>query len=202
MEKEIVIRDYKAQDEQGWLRCRVLSFLDCSYYNDVLTKREVYENDAICLVAIDRNSIIGLIDVELEKEANSLCVTGMEKGAVIWHLAVLQEYRRRGIAKMLIEEAEKRLLQKDCHYCEVWTQEDEAANKLYVSQGFENVVNQNWIRCYARPSKADWFLNRENVGEIYGVEEMIFEISPDRMDEVREYCYRMDEVRLYAKRFS
>ena len=55
-----------------------------------------------------------------------------------------------------------------------------------------------WLRCYARPSRADWFLNRESVGEIYGVEEMIFEAAPSRRAEVSEYCYRIDEVRLYA----
>lgn len=47
----MVIREYTKKDELEWLRCRVLSFLDCSYYNDVLTQRETYENDAICLVA-------------------------------------------------------------------------------------------------------------------------------------------------------
>ena len=46
----MVIREYTKNDELGWLRCRVLSFLDCSYYNDVLTQREIYENDSICLV--------------------------------------------------------------------------------------------------------------------------------------------------------
>ena len=47
----MVIREYTKDDELAWLRCRVLSFLDCSYSNDVLTRRESYENDAICLVA-------------------------------------------------------------------------------------------------------------------------------------------------------
>lgn len=41
-------------------------------------------------------------------------------------------------------------------------------------------------------------MNRENVGKIYGVEEMIFEVTPSRREEIAEYCYRIDEVRLYA----
>ena len=44
----MVIRAYTDGDEREWLRCRVLSFLDCSYYNDVLTSRQQYENDAVC----------------------------------------------------------------------------------------------------------------------------------------------------------
>lgn len=195
----MIIREYTKSDELEWLRCRVLSFLDCSYYNDVLTHREIYENDSICLVAEEDGKIIGLIDVEIEKEAGSLCVAGKQSGAVIWHLAVLPEYRRSHIAAFLWDEVKERLIIKGIRYCEVWTQEDEAANHWYLAQGFYNIKEQNWLRCYARPSKADWFLNRKNVGEIYGVEEMIFEVTPSRREEVSEYCYRIDEVRLYAR---
>lgn len=195
----MIIRDYIDSDERDWLICRVLSFLDCSYYNDVLTKREKYENDAICLVAVEDEKIVGLIDAEIESQAGDLCVAGNKKGAVVWHLAVLPEYRRKGIAASLLNEVQTRLCQKGITYCEVWTQEDEPANQIYLSQGFSNIKEYNWIRCYARPSKADWFLKRENVGKILGVEEMIFEISPSRKSEVSEFCYRMDEVRLYAK---
>lgn len=196
----MVIREYTKKDELEWLRCRVLSFLDCSYYNDVLTQRETYENDAICLVAEEEGKIVGLIDAEIEKEAGSLCVAGNQIGAVIWHLAVLPEYRRNYIAASLWDEVKKQLKFKGIQYCEVWTQEDEAANQWYLSQGFKNIKEQNWLRCYARPSKADWFLNRKNVGEIYGVEEMIFEAKPSRREEISECCYRIDEVRLYARK--
>lgn len=196
----MIIREYTPQDELGWLRCRVLSFLDSSYYNDVLTHRECYENDSVCLVAEENEKIIGLIDAEIEKEPGSLCSVGNQAGAVIWHLAVLPEYRKRHIAAFLWAEVKERLTAKGIRYCEVWTQEDEAANRWYLAQGFRNIKDRNWLRCYARPSRTDWFLNRANVGEIYGVEEMIFEVTPSRRDEVAEYCYRIDEVRLYAQK--
>lgn len=195
----MLIREYMNSDELEWLRCRVLSFLDCSYYNDVLTQREIYENESICLVAEEGGKIIGLIDVEIEKDAGSLCVAGKQSGAVIWHLAVLPEYRRSHVATFLWDEVKKQLIVKGIRYCEVWTQEDEAATHWYLAQGFHNIREQNWLRCYARPSKADWFLNRKNIGPIYGVEEMIFEISPSRREEISEYCYRIDEVKLYAR---
>ena len=130
--------------------------MGCSYYNDVLTRREQYENDSICLVAEEAGKIIGLIDIEIEPEAGSLCVAGRESGAVIWHLAVLPEYRWNHVAVSLWEEAEKQLSRKGIRYCEVWTQEDEASNCWYLSQGFHNIQDRNWLRCYARPSQADW----------------------------------------------
>ncbi len=76
----MIIREYTPQDELGWLRCRVLSFLDSSYYNDVLTHRECYENDSVCLVAEENEKIIGLIDAEIEKEPGSLCSVGNQAG--------------------------------------------------------------------------------------------------------------------------
>lgn len=195
----IEIREYREQDEQQWLRCRVISFLDCSYYNDVLQEKEKYENDFISLVAEESGQIIGFIDIEIEKETGELCVAGKERGAVIWHLGVLPEYRRKKIAEKLWYTAEKRLKEKNILYCEVWTQEDESANCWYQGHGFVNQKKHNWLRCYARPSKKEWFLKEENVGEIYGVEEMIFEIKTERRAQVEPYCYRMDEVRLYTK---
>ena len=47
----IEIRAYEEKDENQWLRCRVVSFLDCSYYNDVLQEKEKYKNDTVSLVA-------------------------------------------------------------------------------------------------------------------------------------------------------
>lgn len=197
----MTIREYRDTDESEWLRCRVVSFLDCSYYNDVLTRREKYENDSVCLVAEDGGKIVGLIDVEIEPVAGSLCVGGSRRGGVIWHLAVLPEYRRKNVASFLWDEARKRLLTKQVGYCEAWTQEDEPANRWYSSRGFRNFAEHNWLRCYARPSKSDWFLNEQNIGEIYGVEEMIFEAPTSRRKELSRYCYRIDEVRLYAIEF-
>ena len=45
------IRRYTKLDEEQWLRCRVISFLDCSYWNDVKTKKEEYTYEGISLIA-------------------------------------------------------------------------------------------------------------------------------------------------------
>ena len=98
----MIIRKYAESDERDWLRCRVISFLDCSYYNDVFTKRELYENDSICLVAEDDGKIIGLLDVEIETKAGDLCVAGKQRGAVIWHRDFGILRKRTGCAVMRV----------------------------------------------------------------------------------------------------
>lgn len=62
------IRDYKETDETEWLRCRVLSFLDTAYFDNVLRVKEKYKNSAVELVAVENKQIVGLIDVECESQ--------------------------------------------------------------------------------------------------------------------------------------
>lgn len=38
------IRNYKEEEEQGWLRCRVLAFLHTAYSDNVLNIKEIYEH--------------------------------------------------------------------------------------------------------------------------------------------------------------
>lgn len=62
------IRVYHPNDEIGWIRCRVLSFLDTAYFDNVLNKKEKYQNPAIELVAIHNNQVVGLLDIEYMKK--------------------------------------------------------------------------------------------------------------------------------------
>lgn len=103
----MIIRNYVASDEEQWLNCRAVSFLSSSYYNDALTKKENYENEAVSFVAEKDNKIVGLIEVEIEQSVGDLCVAGNRRGAVIWHLAVLPKYRRKSVASLFMERSSK-----------------------------------------------------------------------------------------------
>ena len=193
-----MIRAYHSEDERDWVRCRVISFLDCSYWNDVKTEKETYEHPSVSLVAEEEGCIVGLIDIELDSEDLCGCYEG--RGAVVWHMAVLPEYRRRGVAAALWQAAEQRLLDAGIAYCELWTQEDEAANLFYQKMGVVQQIENTWIRCYAHGGAAQKLINTQTVGCIYGVEEVVFEAEYARKAELSAICDRIDEVRLYAKR--
>lgn len=98
----MLIREYHEQDELAWVRCRVLSFLDSAYYDNVLREKECYDYPAIELVAEVDGQIVGILDVEYEEEPGQVCYLGGGLGGVIWHLAVLPEFRRRGIPTALL----------------------------------------------------------------------------------------------------
>lgn len=100
------IRQYQPKDETGWLRCRVLSFLDTAYYDNVLKEKETYNHPSIEWVAEENRQIVGLTDIEYEVEEGTVCSRGIGLGGMIWHVAVHPDVQRKGVGKQLLHEAE------------------------------------------------------------------------------------------------
>jgi ribosomal protein S18 acetylase RimI-like enzyme len=143
----LLIRAYRPADEQGWLRCRFLAFLDSAYYDDVHREKERYPGWAIELVAEIEGQIVGLIDVECEEVPGSVCSSSPRDGpggraGMIWHLAVHPDYRRRGIAAALLREAQARARGWQLERFEAWTRDDAGVEAWYRAQGFR------WVEAY------------------------------------------------------
>ena len=98
MASELVVRAYRDADERGWVVCRLLSFLDTAFYDDVRRSKERYGNPAIELVAERDGEIVGLIDVECETEPGTVCEERPGLGGMIWHLAVHPDHQRQSVA--------------------------------------------------------------------------------------------------------
>lgn len=130
------IRDYQIEDETSWVRCRVLSFLDTAYYDIVAREKERYQHPSIELVAVENGVVIGFLDIECEEEPNAICTAHETLGAMIWHLAVHPDYRRKGIGTSLLNEAQKRLKEKQITYLEAWTRDDKWVQRWYLKQQF------------------------------------------------------------------
>ncbi len=141
MTSDVVIRPYTDADERGWLECRVLAFLDGAYYDSVEKVKERWERPSIELVAEAEGRIVGLIDLECEEEPGTVCRDGPGLGAMIWHLAVLPEFRRRGLASRLLADAETELQARGIERVEAWTRDDKWVQRWYESQGFEQVYS-------------------------------------------------------------
>lgn len=135
----MIIRAYKDSDEIGWLRCRVLSFLHTAYFDNVLNKKKSYENPAIELVAELNGQIVGLIDVEYEKEEKTVCSRGEGLGGMIWHIAVHPDYYRQGIGEKLLHAAEKQAINIGLNRFEAWTRDDPCVRNWYEKMLFLNV---------------------------------------------------------------
>lgn len=141
------IRPYIPADEQAWLRCRVLAFLDSAYYDNVLREKEHYENPAIELVAVCDGQVVGFIDLECEREPGTVCSGRPGLGAMVWHLGVHPDYRRLGIARALLDEAMRRARTLGVTRLEAWTRDDAWVQAWYKAQGFARV--ESYLHVFA-----------------------------------------------------
>lgn len=193
------IREYKDTDENSWIRCRVVSFMDSSYFDDVQNFREKYDNPSVRLVAVENNNVIGFLDVEFENEPGDICYFRGEKGGVIWHLGVLPEFRAKKVATLLWSKAKEMLINKGVSRIEVWTQDDKPATNWYLKQGFK--MKEAYLNAFVKGNKntpiIQEYINFNSIGEIYGVRSLNFEAPIERKKELEKVCYRLHEVRVY-----
>ncbi len=194
----VSIRPYRDDDERGWVVCRVLSFLDSAFLDDVRQEKEHYDHEAIELVAESDGEIVGLIDVECESEPGTICEEREDLGGMIWHLAVHPGRQRRGIATALLEEAESRARSGGLARLEAWTRDDTAARAWYESRGFEPV--QSYLHVYIEMDE--------------GLRDL-FPVTPDGLRPIRVFAHyvgdpdrmhtrfrRVHEDVLYERRLS
>jgi ribosomal protein S18 acetylase RimI-like enzyme len=142
------VRDYRPADEPEWLRCRVLSFLDTCYYDDVATAKPV-EDDAdrtIELVAVRGGAIAGLMDVAVRGEL-----------ATIECVAVHPDHQRAGVASALLSTALERLAAMPVPgapptVLDAWTREDRSALAWYAAHGF--VETETYLHVYSGYGRA------------------------------------------------
>ena len=198
MSGAVRIRPYRDDDERGWVVCRVLSFLDSAFFDDVRTAKERYEHPAIELVAECAGEIVGLIDVECDDAAGAVCEARPGLGGMIWHLAVHPDHRRHGVATALLEEAERRARRHDLARFEAWTRDDAAARSWYGSQGFERV--QAYLHVYIELDEGLRDLFPVTSDGIRPVKVFAHYLGDDERA-MRERFTRVHEDVLYERRF-
>lgn len=142
----IEIVKYNSSYERGWVHCRVLSFLDTQYFNDVYQKKEVYDSNSIELVAVEKNQVIGLIDIQIENEPQEICSSKDVKSGMLWHIAVHPDHQRKGVGELLLNEAASHLISNGIYRIEAWTKEDDFVRKWYFKNNFEKFSSYYHVR--------------------------------------------------------
>lgn len=195
----MIIREYESKDEQGWVRCRVLAFLDSAYYDNVLREKEHYEHPAIELVAVIDQQLVGLIDVEYETEHGSVCSKRPGLGGMIWHVAVHPDYRKRGIAAALLQAAEKLAKQEGIVRFEAWTRDDEWVNQWYEKQGFE--WRESYLQVFMEGAKETDSVLQSHNSELIPVLAFAHYLGQEK-EEIKRKFKRVHECNLYERKLE
>ena len=192
------IREYRKEDERGWVRCRVLSFLDTAYYDNVLKEKEKYENPSIELVAVIDGQVVGLIDIEYEVKEGTVCSRGEGLGGMIWHIAVHPDFRRRGIGNKLLLEAEKISTEKGLNRLEAWTRDDKWVNNWYETNGFDKVYS--YLHVFIDGGdELNGVMNCE-ISKLYPVQTFAHYVGNEQ-EKIRERFNRVHDCYCYEKKY-
>lgn len=194
----MIVREYKDTDNFQWVKCRVLSFLDSAYFDNVLREKEHYENLSIELVAEIDDKIIGLIDIEYETEKGKVCYTSNELGGVIWHLAVLPEYRKLGVATLLLNEAITRLKSNGIKKLEAWTRDDKWVNDWYKNRGFN--WKESYLHVYAEGNECNK-ITQAKISKLFICSSFAHYTGKDK-ETIKNTFKRVHECNLYELVFA
>ena len=131
------IINYSDKYEEGWLRCRVLAYLHTSMYEDVVTKKPIFEGrPSIELIAVENDEVIGILDMVLDDISQKTTILRDGLGAFLQVIAVHPDHQNKGVGLELFEEAVNRLKTFDITFIELYTRGDKQANNFYLKLGF------------------------------------------------------------------
>ena len=142
----IEIVKYNSTFETGWLYCRVLAFLKTAYFNDVLTSKPTYKNQAIELVALDGDTVAGLLDIEIEAMSKEICSREKVRSGMIHHIAVHPDYQRKNIGRLMLSKAESELKNNKIQRLEAWTRDDQWVRAWYTKNQFHSFYSYLHVR--------------------------------------------------------
>lgn len=192
----MIIREYYAEDELSWVRCRVLSFLNTAYYDNVLKEKEKYINPSIELVAIVDGEVVGLIDVEYEIEEETVCSRGNGLGGMIWHIAIHPDFQRMGIGTRLLDKAVAIAKEKGLNRLEAWTRDDAWVCEWYIKKGFLQV--DSYLHVFAVGEDELKGLVKNEIPKLYPIQTFAHYVGENK-DEIKKKFNRVHECFCFEK---
>lgn len=132
------IVEYSVYRELEWLDIHASVMVDSAAWWTVLHKKPDYDK-VIDLIALANNKLVGFITIEI----NADIISDMNPAGFVWEFGVHRDFRGKGIAIALIDEAHIRLKYKYNINTSIWYSQDENAQKFYQYLGMEE-IGRHW----------------------------------------------------------
>ena len=166
----IEIRPYEEADRDAWMCTHAIIMSTSHSWNYVIQERPDYAGyESTRLVAMDGEDVIGLTDIQYEKELGELCFNKDSRGGYVLEFGRLPEYTGHRIGEKLIEASKEDALTKGVHRLEYWSQ-DRKAQRFYRRIGFPEIGRHYRFRMKAPESISAQLLEQHiGVEYIYGM---------------------------------
>lgn len=140
MKEDVIIREYRKEEELEWLDLHASLMVDSYAWWVVIHKKHNYKNEKVDLVAVFEGRLIGLITIEVNAEVIDI-VDG--NYGFVWEFGVHREYRGNGIGKKLIDKAHDIMKKKFEINRSIWYSQDQNAQRYYEKLGMRE-IERHW----------------------------------------------------------
>lgn len=167
---ELIIREYRPEDEAEWMRAHAIIMMISHSWNYAIQERPDYTGyPCTRLVAELDGKIVGLTDVKYDREPGDLCLLRDSLGGYVLEFGRLPEYTGLRIGEKLIEAAKSDALHLGYHRLEYWSQ-DRKAQRFYRRIGMTEIGRHYRFRIKP-PQEITDLLAKDHIGleYLYGV---------------------------------
>ena len=162
----IEIREYRSEDEVQWMRVHAIILSISHSWNYSIQERTLYEAyDSTRLVAFDGDKLVGLIDVQYDKEDERICFLKDSLGGYVLEFGRLPEYGKQGIGELLMDAAVADAKAKGYTRLEYWSQ-DRNAQRFYARLGLPEIGRHYRFRFHA-PQEVTDLMIKDFIGVEY-----------------------------------
>lgn len=162
----ISIRPYRDDDESEWMNVHAVIMTISHAWNYCIQERPDYAgHDSTRLVAVDGERIVGLTDVQYEKEAGELCFQKDSPGGYVLEFGRLPEYSGREVGKRLMDATVEDARRLGYQRLEYWSQ-DRSAQRYYRRLGLKEISRHYRFR-FKPPKDVEERLLQDYVGVEY-----------------------------------
>ncbi|MDQ3021771.1 MAG: GNAT family N-acetyltransferase [Bacteroidota bacterium] len=135
MSEEIIIRDYKTEEELEWLDLLASVMVDSYAWWEVKHKKKIHKNVVIDLVACDKDRLVGFTVAEIDE--------GEKDTAFVWDFGVHRNYRGKNIGWKMIQRLHKIMNEKYGLQKSIWYSQDPDSIKYYEHLGMKE-IGRHW----------------------------------------------------------